>query len=150
AHLLEAHPARARHVDHLRHDLEAEAPDVAVAHEGAEPIAAHGPERGDAAVDRELRPARAGEVVRDGDRPDRLERAAQRLEARIGGAVEAADRESAPARAVVDAGLDHARAPRDDRAEGALGAGDGGDARFAEAVLEADHRAAWREARDDA
>ena len=46
--------------------------------------------------------------------------------------------------AVVDAGLRHRAAPDDDGADHPLGADDLGDVRFAEAVLEADHRAVRR------
>ncbi len=81
---------------------------------------------------------------------DRFEEAPELLQPPVRRAVEAAEDEAAGRGPVVHAGLHHRRAPRDDRAEGALRAGDGGDALLAEAVLEADHRAARREHRQRA
>ena len=76
-------PQRARHHHRLGHHLEAEPAHEAVAHQVAEPLAADGAERADGAVDRQLAPARAGQVVRHLDRTDRFEQRAQGGEARV-------------------------------------------------------------------
>src|SRR6185295_4854077 len=140
--LLELHVLLLRDLDDLGHDLEAEATHEAMTDEEAEAVAADRAERGDTAVDGELAPALAAEVLRDLDGADALECAQQRAVLAVERlAARVTDREAAGRGALVQTGLRHRRAQTDDRADDAIGTDDLRDAILAEAVLEADHRA---------